>query len=166
MDLYAQNILDRYKEPYYKDKIISETVSFEEVNHSCGDRLNSKLEVLNSKIVSYSFSGVGCAISQASADILGDLIIGKTLDEVLGMTKDDLHLLLLCALILHGETGADVNRLSLIFCRQFIGYCDNHRFSHHLHIRFLRPVWTSATYSWVRWRRAVCQGWLDGHRTK
>jgi len=90
MDLYAQNILDRYKEPYYKDKAVKANAENEEVNHSCGDRLNSKLEVLNSKIKGYTFSGEGCAISQAAADILGDLLIGKTVDEVLAMTKEEL----------------------------------------------------------------------------
>ena len=90
MDLYAQNILDRYKEPYYKDKNIDATVSHEEVNHSCGDRLTSKLEIRKSKIETYTFTGEGCAISQASADILGDLIIGRTIDEVLAITKEDL----------------------------------------------------------------------------
>lgn len=90
MDLYAQNILDRYKEPYYKDKPVKANAENEEVNHSCGDKLNSKLEIRNSKIEGYSFTGVGCAISQASADILGDLIIGKTLEEVLAMTKEEL----------------------------------------------------------------------------
>jgi len=121
MDLYAQNILDRYKEPYYKDKPVKANAINEEVNHSCGDKIEVKLEILNSKskvgsvalsganitgcsgsrqslepanleskIETYSFSGVGCAISQASADILGDLIIGKTLEEVLALTKDEL----------------------------------------------------------------------------
>ena len=97
MDLYAQNILDRYKEPYYKDKPVKADVINEEVNHSCGDKIAVKLEIRNlptgqagSKLENFTFSGVGCAISQASADILGDLIIGKTLEEVLALTKDEL----------------------------------------------------------------------------
>ena len=90
MDIYAQNILDRYKEPFYKDKSIKPDIRGGKTNHSCGDKLEVQLEIDDNKIKAYSFTGVGCAISQASADILGDLIIGLTLDEVLNMTKDEL----------------------------------------------------------------------------
>ena len=90
MDIYAQNILDRYKEPFYKDKDIKTNARAKEVNHSCGDKLTVKLEIRNSKLENYSFTGVGCAISQASADIIGDLIIGQTLNDILNMTKEEL----------------------------------------------------------------------------
>lgn len=91
MDIYAQSILDRYKEPFYKDKDISPTVEYEELNHSCGDKIGIKLEIRKSKLEAYSFEGVGCAISQAAADILGDLIIGKDIDDVLNMKKEQLY---------------------------------------------------------------------------
>ncbi len=90
MNIYAQNILDRYKEPFYKDKKIKPDIQGNKVNHSCGDKLDVQLELDGDKIKAYSFTGVGCAISQASADILGDLIVGMTLDEVLNFTKDEL----------------------------------------------------------------------------
>ncbi|MFC1733519.1 iron-sulfur cluster assembly scaffold protein [candidate division KSB1 bacterium] len=90
MDIYAQNILDRYKEPFYKDKAIKSDIHGKQVNHACGDNLEVQLELDGDKIKAYSFTGVGCAISQASADIIGDLIVGQTTDEVLNMTKDDL----------------------------------------------------------------------------
>jgi nitrogen fixation NifU-like protein len=96
MDIYAQNILDRYKEPFYKDKKVKPDIRGKQVNPSCGDRLEIKLELSgdlndpNSLIKAYTFTGVGCAISQAAADILGDLIVGKTVDEVANMKKDDL----------------------------------------------------------------------------
>jgi nitrogen fixation protein NifU and related proteins len=97
MDLYAQNILDRYKTPFHKDKAAKADIMGGEVNHSCGDNITLKIELRKSKIEkngfeiqNYSFSGEGCAISQAAADILGDLIIGQTLNSVLKMTKDEL----------------------------------------------------------------------------
>ena len=89
MDLYAQNILDRYKEPYYKDRKIDANSEHEEVNHSCGDKITSKIEIRNSKIEAYSFEGVGCAISQAAADILGDMIIGMDMDDALKISKEE-----------------------------------------------------------------------------
>ena len=92
MDIYAQNILDRYKEPHYRDKEIEISVENEEMNHTCGDKIRIKLQITDSKLINnYSFSGAGCAISQAAADILGDIIIGKTADEVLNMNKDELY---------------------------------------------------------------------------
>ena len=90
MDIYAQNILDRYKEPFYKDKTVKPTISSKQVNHSCGDKIEVQIELEDDKIKAYSFSGVGCAISQAAADILGDLIIGQGLNEILDMKSEDL----------------------------------------------------------------------------
>lgn len=90
MDIYAQNILDRYKEPFYKDRTVKSNISGKQVNHSCGDNIEINLEIRNSKIEGYSFSGSGCAISQAAADILGDLIIGQSSGDILNMKKEEL----------------------------------------------------------------------------
>jgi len=51
------------------------------VNHSCGDELVMNLEIKNGIILEGSFSGVGCAISKVSADMMIDVIRGKTLEE-------------------------------------------------------------------------------------
>lgn len=91
MNLYAQNILDRYKEPYHKDKQLNCTHEHEEINHSCGDKIKVELEIEEGVIKNYSHSGVGCAISQASADILGDLIIGESVEYAEKMSKDELY---------------------------------------------------------------------------
>ena len=57
----------------------------------CGDRLRIDMRVDADKRVSEAaFSGQGCAISQASADLLTEAVVGKTLDEVKAMTKDDI----------------------------------------------------------------------------
>ena len=53
------------------------------VNPSCGDDIFLKLKVENDEIVDGSFVGSGCAISQASADIMLELIIGKKKEEAL-----------------------------------------------------------------------------------
>jgi nitrogen fixation NifU-like protein len=90
MDLYAQNILDRFKHPFHKDKSVKPDLQNQEANYSCGDKVDAKLETKGGILVKYSFSGDGCAISQASADILGDLVEGKTLDEILNLTKVEL----------------------------------------------------------------------------
>lgn len=91
MDIYAQNILDRYKEPLYKDKKLDADVRRKEANHSCGDSIEVQLKVDEGKVTGYSFSGAGCAISMASADMLGDLIKGMTKEEILKLTKEDIY---------------------------------------------------------------------------
>ena len=91
MDIYAQNILDRYKKPFYKDRKINATVQHKEANHSCGDVVEVGLEIQDSKVIDYTFSGNGCAISQASADMLGDLIEGMTRKEVTSLTKEEVY---------------------------------------------------------------------------
>lgn len=91
MDIYAQNILDRYKKPYHKDKILRATPSHSEANHSCGDIIDLQLELEGDKVKAYSFSGNGCAISQASADMLGDLIEGMNQEEILKISKDGVY---------------------------------------------------------------------------
>ena len=55
----------------------------EGVNPSCGDDIILNLKVENGIITDGSFEGSGCAISQASADIMLDLVIGKTKEEAL-----------------------------------------------------------------------------------
>ena len=59
-------------------------LTLEGVNPSCGDDIIINLKVDdNDKIVDGAFEGDGCAISQASADMMMDLIIGKSKDEAL-----------------------------------------------------------------------------------
>jgi len=94
MDIYAQNILDRYKNPFHKDKKIHETISHKEANHSCGDIVTVKLSEDGMKIIDYSYAGNGCAISMAASDMIGDLIINMTTDQILELSKDDLFELL------------------------------------------------------------------------
>ena len=91
MDIYAQNILDRYKKPFYQDKKIDAQIHHKETNHSCGDSVEARIELDGNKITGYSFLGNGCAISMASADMLGDLIVGLTADEALHLTKEDIY---------------------------------------------------------------------------
>ncbi|MBN2306538.1 iron-sulfur cluster assembly scaffold protein [Candidatus Peregrinibacteria bacterium] len=91
MDIYAQNILDRYKNPLHKDKKLDATASRKEANHSCGDSIEINLKIEGDKAIGYSFAGAGCAISMASADMLGDLIHDMTTDEILALKKEDIY---------------------------------------------------------------------------
>jgi len=89
-DLYRELIIDRYKNPQYRGSLEPHDISFEDDNPLCGDHIKIELRVNPDQRVSEAaFDGHGCAISQASADLLLESIQGKSLDEVKALTKDD-----------------------------------------------------------------------------
>ncbi len=89
-DLYRELIIERYKTPLYRGELNPHDISFEDENPVCGDHIRIDLRVDDHDIVTEAaFSGQGCSISQASADLLVESIIGKSLDEIRALTKDD-----------------------------------------------------------------------------
>ena len=91
MDMYREIILDHAQHPHHPGVLSPADVDHEEHNPLCGDRLRLTLKLdENKRIVDVAWDGEGCAISQASASMLGDEIIGKTLDEIRSITKDDI----------------------------------------------------------------------------
>jgi nitrogen fixation NifU-like protein len=89
-DLYREVIIDRYKNPQFRGLLDPHDVTFEDENPLCGDHIRVDLRLdAAGKVTEAAFSGHGCAISQASADLLMENIIGKSLDDVEQLTKQD-----------------------------------------------------------------------------
>jgi nitrogen fixation NifU-like protein len=89
-DLYREQIIDRYKNPLYRGKLEPHDITFEDDNPLCGDHIRIDLRLDTNDVVTEAlFSGEGCSISQASADLLVESIIGKNLEEVKRLTKED-----------------------------------------------------------------------------
>lgn len=89
-DLYREVILEHYKNPGYKGELDPHDFSYEDENPLCGDHIRIDLRVDEQGVVTEAaFSGHGCAISQASSDLLLESIIGKTVDEVKELSKQD-----------------------------------------------------------------------------
>ena len=89
-DLYREVIIDRYKAPHYRGRLDPHDIAFEDDNPLCGDHIAITLRLDGDNRVSVAaFDGHGCAISQASADLLIEAIIGKSLDEVKALTRQD-----------------------------------------------------------------------------
>lgn len=86
MDLYADNILDHYKHPRHAGTLDMPSVTREEINLSCGDRLALELRVEDHVIRELAWTGEGCAISQAGMSILSEELIGRTIDEAEAIT--------------------------------------------------------------------------------
>ncbi len=90
-DLYREVIIEHYKNPSYRGALDPHDFSFADSNPLCGDHLQIDLRVdQNNKVAEARFQGHGCAISQASADLLLESIIGKSIDDVKKMGKQDI----------------------------------------------------------------------------
>ena len=88
--LYREIILDHYRNPRNKGILDPADYSYEDTNPLCGDEVRIDLRVAGDHVEAIRFSGRGCAVSQASASILTEMVEGKSLDEVKALTKDDL----------------------------------------------------------------------------
>ena len=80
---YNEILTEHNLRPEYKHDLPDANIVLEGVNPNCGDDIFLKLKVENDVIEDGAFVGDGCAISQASADIMLGMIIGKTKEEAL-----------------------------------------------------------------------------------
>ena len=90
-DFYKENILDHYRHPRNAGKLEQPTHSHEEHNPLCGDVIRLDLHVNEDNIIDQvAFTGKGCAISQASASMLTEMIQGKSLEEAKQIGKEQI----------------------------------------------------------------------------
>ena len=81
-ELYRDFILDHYRNPRNAGALEHPDATSEDVNPLCGDRIKMDLRIKDGVVEDVKFKGRGCAISQASASLLTESIIGKPLAEV------------------------------------------------------------------------------------
>jgi nitrogen fixation protein NifU and related proteins len=87
-DLYRENILQHYKNPHHWGELPDADFEADDLNPLCGDELKVQLKVDDEgRIADVRFSGHGCAISQASASMTSDEIIGMPVDDVLKLDR-------------------------------------------------------------------------------
>lgn len=84
-DIYQAIILDHYRNPRCHGTLEHPTHRAKGLNASCGDKLQMDIIVKNDMIEEVRFSGVGCAISQASASLLSEAMTGKPVKEALAL---------------------------------------------------------------------------------
>ena len=75
---YNEVLTDHNLHPGHKHDLPDANLVLEGVNPNCGDDIWLKLKVEDGTITDGAFVGDGCAVSQASADMMLDLIIGKS----------------------------------------------------------------------------------------
>ncbi|MBI4894682.1 MAG: SUF system NifU family Fe-S cluster assembly protein [Candidatus Aenigmarchaeota archaeon] len=90
LDMYAEEILDHYRNPKNFGKLDKPDVKVRELNPLCGDQYEFQVKVSDGKITDVKFNGDGCAISTASASILSEFIKGKKISELKKMEQKDL----------------------------------------------------------------------------
>jgi nitrogen fixation NifU-like protein len=90
-DMYRQQILDHYKSPRNYGEIEEPTFTHVGENPMCGDtiEIDVVLDEAEETIEAVAFRGDGCAISQASASMLTEKLVGMTVDELHDLDRDD-----------------------------------------------------------------------------
>jgi nitrogen fixation NifU-like protein len=90
-DMYREIILDHAKNPRHHGVLNPADIDYEDHNPLCGDRLHLTLRVDENKVITdLAWDGEGCAVSQATASMLGEEILGKSLDEIKALSKEDI----------------------------------------------------------------------------
>jgi len=100
-ELYQDVILDHSRHPRHFGSLEGATHTGEGYNPLCGDRVKIYLKLgADNRIAGISFEGKGCAISQASASLMTDMLVGRTVDEAERLMGGFLHLV-------KGEAGSE-----------------------------------------------------------
>ncbi len=89
-DIYREAILDHSKHPRNNGTLEHPDFTFEDTNPLCGDEIRVDLDVEGDRVAAVRFSGRGCAISQAAASMLTEMVDGQPIDAVKALTKDDI----------------------------------------------------------------------------
>jgi nitrogen fixation protein NifU and related proteins len=95
--LYQEIILDHYKHPHHQGLREPFEAEVHHVNPTCGDEVTLRVHLDTTdgvtRVGDVSYDAVGCSISQASASVLTDLVIGKPLERAMGIHQEFLTLM-------------------------------------------------------------------------
>ncbi|MBI2076378.1 MAG: SUF system NifU family Fe-S cluster assembly protein [Candidatus Aenigmarchaeota archaeon] len=107
-NMYADIILDYYRNPRNYGTITDAEIKASDSNPLCGDEIEINIKLNGNSVKDVKFSGKGCAISQAAAGMLTEMVAGKNLEEAAKLTKKDIldvlsipisHVRIKCALL-------------------------------------------------------------------
>jgi nitrogen fixation NifU-like protein len=95
--LYQEIILDHYRNPHHKGLREPYDAEVHHVNPTCGDEVTLRVALKDTEdgpvVVDVSYDSLGCSISQASASIMADLVIGKPVSEAMAISQEFLELM-------------------------------------------------------------------------
>lgn len=110
MQLYKEELLDHYRFPRHKGRLIQYDFCSGQHNPSCGDQVYFEVKLSNGMIVEIAFDGTGCVISQATASMVAELVKDKSIHFVIVLSGQDIFTLIGMEL---GPTRAKCALLSL-----------------------------------------------------
>lgn len=87
--MYSKKVIERFKNPRFVGELEDSDVIGEEGNMKCGDVIRFYLKIENNIIKDIKFQTYGCIAAIAASDILCELVLGKTLDNALDITYED-----------------------------------------------------------------------------
>ena len=90
--MYQEIILDHYRNPHGKG-LRDGDAEVHHVNPTCGDEITLRVKLDGAKIEDVSYESQGCSISQASASVLNDMLVGKTVGEAQAVQEAFLELM-------------------------------------------------------------------------
>ena len=99
-DLYQEIILDQYKKPRHPGRLGDAQVQVHHYNPVCGDELTVGLRLDGDRVAGVAVRGAGCSISQASASVMSEQVIGRSVPEALEVAEGFRRLM-------HGEGEAE-----------------------------------------------------------
>lgn len=88
--MYQEELLEHFKYPQNRKKLAHPDFSSGDYNPSCGDRMSIQGTIKDDILTDLGFDGSGCVISQATASMLTELCLGKTIQHALQLTSDDI----------------------------------------------------------------------------
>jgi nitrogen fixation NifU-like protein len=91
--LYQEIILEHYRKPHHKGLREPFEAEVHHLNPTCGDEITLRVHLDGDTVSDVSYDGQGCSISQASASVMSDLVIGKSVAEALEVHEEFLHLM-------------------------------------------------------------------------
>ena len=89
MKFYKELLMDHFKNPRHQGTLENPDFSTDRYNPSCGDSISIEGCVKDGIVTELAFTGSGCVISQATASILSEFCIGKSVDDILAIKKED-----------------------------------------------------------------------------
>lgn len=93
--MYQDALIEYYKYPKHRKKLSCPDFAVQDYNPSCGDRITIEGAVNNNQTLSdLGFSGSGCVISQATASMLTEYCMSKSVDEILALSHSDITAML------------------------------------------------------------------------
>ena len=91
--MYQEIILDHYKHPHHKGLRNPYQAEVHHLNPTCGDEITLRVHLDGDTVADVSYDSEGCSISQASASVMTDLVIGKNVEDAMAVQEEFMRLM-------------------------------------------------------------------------